>query len=125
MTTPTLRDRSDAELRFATQSRQKHLQNLNYIQTGLKTIESRAQAAIASGNADELAKLKIKYQEFQNAQKEVEARLARRYRRRIKELILDLKQIQLQKMLNGQKFEQKVLEEKLNYLKINKTAWVQ
>ena len=76
MTTPTLRDRSDAELRFATQSRQKHLQNLGYIETRLKTIESRAQAAIAAGNADKLAKLKQEGQTLLNAKREVEARLA-------------------------------------------------
>ena len=76
MTTPTLRDRSDAELRFATQSRQKHLQNLGYIETRLKTIESRAHAAIAAGNADKLAKLKQEGQTLLNTKREVEARLA-------------------------------------------------
>ena len=69
MTTPTLRDRSDAELRFATQSRQKHLQNLGYIETRLKTIESRAHAAIAAGNANELARLKQEGQKLLNDQR--------------------------------------------------------
>jgi hypothetical protein len=76
MTTPTLRDRSDAELRFATQSRQEHLQNLGYIETRLKTIESRAQAAIASGDANLLAELKQEGQRLLNEQRTAKNALA-------------------------------------------------
>ena len=68
LTTPTWRDKNEAELRLANKSRQEDLQNLNYIRRGSEIIQNQIIAAQKEGRQQEAFELtqkldQLKYDE--------------------------------------------------------------